>query len=228
MVAVSLRQRLVGAHATQGVLGNYPPPSECLVVSHIFRWARFVLPTRPVLVRPTRLAPGSGSQPLGVQLVDAHESQVSLSTYSGRETVYQFGAFEQRHIGSRSSHTLTCVTDSSCVHVHSHLALDGMCLLLARVPTVSFTSVLPILWVRTLRTLYSLLEGIYHHRKLGQVREELVEGAAVLTTRVRHAHSVLASLGQHRYSATQQARHGTVGSSKQEAEYLMSGVEPQP
>src|ERR1700730_4180337 len=129
MVAVGLRQRLIRAHATQCMFYDDPPPSKRPVVGHILWWARFVLPTSPMLVRPTRLAPGSGSQPFGVQLVNAHKGQVSLSTYSRRETLYQLGAFEQRHISGRSSHTLTCVTDASGVHVHSYLALDGVCLL---------------------------------------------------------------------------------------------------
>jgi hypothetical protein len=114
------------------------------------------------------------------------------------------------------------------MQVHSHLALDGVHLLLARVPAVSFLPALPIGGVWTLRTLHSLLEAVNHHPQLRQLAQQLIEVAAVLTTWVRHLHGVLTRYSKHREHTMQQARYRTVGYSKQEAEHLMSGVQTQP
>jgi len=118
------------------------------------------------------------------------------------------------------------------VQIHSHLALDGVTFLLATVPTVSFLLLLlALLWsgsISYLGSLYALLEAVNHHRKLWKVGEQLVESASMLTTWVRHSHGVTTNLGQHRQHSSEQARHSGVGYSKQEAEYLIGRIEPQP
>src|SRR5215210_4396080 len=213
------------AHAADSVLHHHPAFSEGSIVCHIFRWALFVLPTCSVLVTATRLAPGGSSQPLWVQLVYPHIGQVSFPSYSIGKALHQLRLREQRDVSSGSPHALPHVTQQAGVQVHSHLTLDGVPLLLARVPLVSFTPTLSISRVWSLRTLYPLLEGVNHHRKIGQLREELVKASAVFTARVRHLHAILTSFSQYRQSAPQQPRHGRVGDPKEETEHLIRGVE---